>query len=129
MRIKQLLLASACLLASLTATAADWVEQGQGTITYPSERVEPLKFKFAFLNEGGQTYFYAGEQKVATDQVPPNYILNMIVNRAGELNVAEFARGNIHGFDLQLGDHRISLQRRKDGGSEDDPVSLYRIRI
>lgn len=108
---------------------ADWVEPVKGTITYPSGRTAPLDYKFAFLNENGQTYFHAGQQKVATNSVPPNYILNMIVSKNGELYVPEFAQGSLHGFDLRVGEHHIRITKKPTAEGEQAALSDYRVLI
>lgn len=117
-------------LAGLSLPAfADWVEPLKGTITYPSGRTAPLDYQFAFLNDNGQTYFHAGKQKVATDSVPPNYILNMIVGKNGDLYVPEFAQGSLHGFDVRVGDHRIRIQRTAPTDSKQASLNDYRVLI
>jgi len=112
-----------------TPALADWVEKVEGTVTYPSGRTAPVNYKFAFLTEQGQTYFYAGEQKVATDSVPPNYILNMIVNKEGELYVPELSQGSILGFNIRVGDQHIKIERRAAAAGEQFSVNDYKVLI
>lgn len=124
---------SACLGITLLGFSsfshADWIEQGKGSLTYPSGRTEPLSFRFAFRNENGQNYFYAGNQKVATDEVPPSYTLNLIVSKSGELFVGEFAQGSLHGFDLTIGEQRVWVRKLPEDEQSDSVIGNYRVQI
>lgn len=123
---------SLALLLSAVAPltlAQQFVETFSGTLTYPSGRTEPLRYQFAFMPEQGQTYFYAGQQRVATDSVPANYMLHVIVNKQGELHVGEFSRGSLHGFEFRVGEHHVKFSRVAPEAGKAPSFEDYRVEI
>ena len=95
-----------------SANAADWRAEGKGELTYPSGRKESIDFGFAYVKHFDTHIFKAGEAQLRTNEVPPNYILNVIVNDEGLIYVAEFANGFFKSFDLTIGTHTLSVYPR-----------------
>mgnify|MGYP000371510729 CR=1 FL=1 len=101
------------IAASETANAKTWEAVGSGKVIYPSGRAESLSFGFAYQKSFGSYVFKAGDAQMRTDQMPPNYILNIIINKEGLMYVAEFADGFFESFELNLGDHYLAIKPRK----------------
>ena len=110
------------------ATAQEWDASGSGKVTYPSGRTEPLEFGFSYKKTFGTSVFTAGKAKMRTDEVPPNYILNVIINDQGLLYIAEFADGFFESFELNLGQHKVAIKPRRDF-DEDEPVKHLAVYI
>lgn len=53
-----------------------------------------------------------------TDELPPNYILNVIVNDKGLIYIGEFANGFFESFELTLGGHQVAIKPRREFDSE-----------
>jgi len=107
---------------------ADWKAEGSGEVIYPSGRTEPLTFGFEYKKVYDTVIFTAGKAQMRTSEMPPNYILNLFVNKQGEVYVAEFASGFFKGFELNIGDHTVSINHRKEF-DEDEPLSHLRVQI
>lgn len=114
-------LASLATVLSGPAVAQEWSIPGQGEIIYPSGRVEPLNFGFSYQKAFNTYTFQAGEAKMRTDEMPPNYILNVIVNDKGLIYIGEFANGFFQSFELTLGEHTVAIKPRRDF-DEDNPL-------
>lgn len=120
----QLLLIPTLLFAAVphNAVAADWRVEGKGELTYPSGRKEAINFGFSYTKHFDTHIFKAGQSQIRTDSVPPNYILNVIINDEGLIYVAEFANGFFTSFDLSIGSHQVSVYTR----GEFEPEKPYR---
>lgn len=109
------------VLFSNVGAAQEWDASGSGTVTYPSGRTEPLNFGFAYKKAFNTYVFSAGQAKMRTNEAPPNYILNAIVNDEGHIYIAEFADGFFKSFELTLGHHQIAIKPRRDFDA-DEPI-------
>ncbi|WP_241968771.1 hypothetical protein [Idiomarina tyrosinivorans] len=120
----------ALILMTLTFTAhADWLEKGKGTVTYPSGRVDNINFDFEYKTVFDEHYFRAGQSQIHVDEVPPNYILNMIINDAGNIYVAEFSNGFLHGFDFHLGKHRVWVRKLPEDERDGEIMGDFLVKI
>ncbi|KPD22938.1 hypothetical protein [Idiomarina abyssalis] len=109
-------------------TLADWKAEGSGKVIYPSGRTEPLDFGFEYKKVYDTIIFTAGKSQMRTSEMPPNYILNLFVNKQGQVYVAEFANGFFKGFELNIGEHKISVNRRREF-DEEEPLRHLRVQI
>ena len=101
------------------ASAQEWRDNGEGKIVYPSGRSEPLDFAFAFEKSFDTHIFRAGAAKMRTDEAPPNYILNVIINDEGLIYIGEFANGFFKSFELTLGEnHYVAIKPRREFNEE-----------
>lgn len=101
-----------------SAAAADWRAEGKGQLTYPSGRKEAINFGFAYVKHFDTYIFKAGDAQLRTSEIPPNYILNVIVNDEGLIYVAEFANGFFKSFNLDIGSHTVRVYPRGDFDEE-----------
>ncbi|MGM0430730.1 MAG: hypothetical protein ACQEQ2_10595 [Pseudomonadota bacterium] len=111
-----------------TQTLADWKAEGSGKVIYPSGRTEPLDFGFEYKKVYDTVIFTAGESQMRSSEMPPNYILNLFVNKQGQIYVAEFASGFFKGFELTIGEHKISVNHRREF-DEEEPLRHLRVQI
>ncbi|MGM0905092.1 MAG: hypothetical protein ACQEVQ_01000 [Pseudomonadota bacterium] len=111
-----------------TQTLADWKAEGSGKVIYPSGRTEPLDFGFEYKKVYDTIIFTAGKSQMRTSEMPPNYILNLFVNKQGQVYVAEFASGFFKGFELNIGEHKISVNHRREF-DEEEPLRHLRVQI
>lgn len=111
-----------------TQTLADWKAEGSGKVIYPSGRTEPLTFGFEYKKVYDTVIFTAGKSQMRTSEMPPNYILNLFVNKQGQVYVAEFANGFFKGFELNIGGHKVSINHRQEF-DEDEPLKHLRVQI
>jgi hypothetical protein len=111
-----------------TQTLADWKAEGSGEVIYPSGRTEPLDFGFEYKKVYDTIIFTAGKSQMRTSEMPPNYILNLFVNKQGQVYVAEFANGFFKGFELTIGEHKISVNHRREF-DEEEPLKHLRVQI
>jgi hypothetical protein len=109
-------------------TLADWKAEGSGKVIYPSGRTEPLNFGFEYKKVYDTIIFTAGKSQMRTSEMPPNYILNLFVNKQGQVYVAEFANGFFKGFELNIGAHKISVNHRQEF-DEEEPLRHLRVQI
>ncbi len=109
-------------------TLADWKAEGSGKVIYPSGRTEPLNFGFEYKKVYDTIIFTAGKSQMRTSEMPPNYILNLFVNKQGQVYVAEFANGFFKGFELNIGEHKISVDHRQEF-DEEEPLRHLRVQI
>ncbi|MBP59843.1 MULTISPECIES: hypothetical protein [Idiomarina] len=109
-------------------TLADWKAEGSGKVIYPSGRTEPLDFGFEYKKVYDTIIFTAGKSQMRTSEMPPNYILNLFVNKQGQVYVAEFANGFFKGFELNIGEHKISVNHRREF-DEEEPLRHLRVQI
>ncbi|MAO69271.1 MULTISPECIES: hypothetical protein [Idiomarina] len=109
-------------------TLADWKAEGSGKVIYPSGRTEPLNFGFEYKKVYDTIIFTAGKSQMRTSEMPPNYILNLFVNKQGQVYVAEFANGFFKGFELNIGEHKISVNHRQEF-DEEEPLRHLRVQI
>jgi hypothetical protein len=109
-------------------TLADWKAEGSGKVIYPSGRTEPLDFGFEYKKVYDTIIFTAGKSQMRTSEMPPNYILNLFVNKQGQVYVAEFANGFFKGFELNIGEHKISVNHRREF-DEEEPLKHLRVQI
>lgn len=109
-------------------TLADWKAEGSGKVIYPSGRTEPLDFGFEYKKVYDTIIFTAGKSQMRTSEMPPNYILNIFVNKEGQVYVAEFASGFFKGFELNIGEHKVSVSHRREF-DEEEPLKHLRVQI
>ncbi|MGM0524745.1 MAG: hypothetical protein ACQEQ8_00935 [Pseudomonadota bacterium] len=122
-QVKQGLLNSFAFLLLVTATGAqaqEWTAEGNGKVIYPSGRSEALNFGFGYEQTFDTYQFKAGKAKMRTDEMPPNYILNTIINKEGLIYIGEFADGFFESFELNIGEHFVAIKPRKEF-DEDEP--------
>ncbi|MGM0481614.1 MAG: hypothetical protein ACQEQZ_06775 [Pseudomonadota bacterium] len=117
---KQLIsgLAIILLMASFSLKAQQWEAAGDGNITYPSGRTEAFNFGFSFQKTFDTHVFTAGKAKLRTDEPPPNYRLNAVINKEGLIFIAEFANGFFKSFELNIGGHFVAIKPRRDFDEE-----------
>ncbi|MBL4742103.1 MAG: hypothetical protein COB75_04180 [Idiomarina sp.] len=123
-----LIVLAALFLLPNKSAAQEWDASGEGKVTYPSGRTEPLTFGFSYKKTFGTSVFSAGKAKMRTDEIPPNYILNVIVNDEGLLYIAEFADGFFQSFELALGGHKVAIKPRREF-DEDEPIKHLAVYI
>lgn len=122
------LLACLLLTAATVAHAQEWTADGNGELIYPSGRSEALTFGFGYEKTFNTYQFKAGQAKMRTDEMPPNYILNTIINEEGLIYIGEFANGFFKSFELNIGDHYVAIKPRKDF-DEDEPYKHLAVTI
>lgn len=108
------------VIASQSVNGQEWDAPGSGKVIYPSGRAEDLSFGFAYQKNFDSFIFSAGEANLRTEEMPPNYILNVIINKEGLIYIAEFADGFFESFELNLGGHYLAIKPRK-AFDEDEP--------
>ncbi|WP_404399586.1 hypothetical protein LG288_07590 [Idiomarina seosinensis] len=107
-------LAFILLATSFSLKAQQWEAPGDGSINYPSGRTESFKFGFSFQKTFDTHVFSAGKAKLRTDEPPPNYRLNAVINKEGLIYIAEFANGFFKSFELNIGGHYVAIKPRRD---------------
>lgn len=127
MKIVNALLVFTALLFS-GPSFADWTAEGSGKITYPSGKTEPLDFGFKYRKVYDTIVFTAGKSQMRTSEMPPNYILNLFINKQGQVYVAEFANGFFKGFELVIDENIVKVGPRREF-DEDEPLKHLRVQI
>lgn len=113
-RLATLFTAAFIMLVSPSLLAQGWLADGEGKIVYPSGRTETLNFDFAYEKSFDTYVFKAGQATMQTQQVPPNYSLNAVVNSEGNIYIAEFASGFFESFELNIGGHYVAIKLRRE---------------
>lgn len=123
---KRMLGVFAALLMSFNALA-EFNYEGKGKLTYPTGMAKPFTFGFAFKKIDYGYQFKIGSHEMEVDQVPGKYTIWVNLHQEQNVFVQEFAKGYFQGFEWKLGEHSISLKKKKF--EKDAPRGNYVLNI
>ncbi len=112
-RTLALVLLALSALTSISARA-NFNIPGTATVTYHSGSTKQIDFSFAFKKSNGSQHFIAGPYKMATDEVPEQYTLAVLITKGGNGWVQEFGQGYFKSFIYKLGKHTIEMRHSPD---------------